>query len=185
MLIPLGILAASGGGAAGAYELISTTVLGAATSSVTFSSIVSTYKHLQIRTTYRRADAGTMLAMLTFNGDTGSNYSWHRLYGQGAAVYSDSSTSTTQILTHSGPSSSDTAGIFMPSVYDVLDYASTTKNKTVRAVTGAEMSSTADVIGLTSGLWVNTSAVTSLTLASLVGNFATGSRFSLYGIKGA
>lgn len=182
MLIPLGILA-SAGGAAAAYELISTTVLGSATSSVTFSSIVSTYKHLQIRTTYRRADAGTMLAMLTFNG-SGTGYAWHRLYGTGSAVYSDATTSTTQILTFAGPSSNDTAGIFMPAIYDVLDYASTTKNTTVRAFTGAEMNSSPDVVMLSSGLWANTSAVTSLTLASLAGNFAIGSRFSLYGIKG-
>ncbi len=182
MLLPLGILA-SAGGAAGAYELISTNVLTSATSSVTFSSIVSTYKHLQIRTTYRRADAGTMLAMLTFNG-SGTGYAWHRLYGSGTTVSSDNSTGTTQILTFGGPSSNDTSGIFMPSIYDVLDYASTSKTKTVRALTGTEMNSTADVVCLSSGLWNNTSAVSSLTIASLAGNFAIGSRFSLYGIKG-
>jgi hypothetical protein len=66
----------------GAYELISTTILGSAQSSVVFdvSSYTSTYKHLQIRVV-TRTDRGANEDILgiRFNGDTGSNYITHLL----------------------------------------------------------------------------------------------------------
>jgi hypothetical protein len=36
-----------------------------------------------------------------------------------------------------------------------------------------------------SGLWVNTSAITSITLTHSASNFTTASQFALYGVKGA
>jgi hypothetical protein len=178
-----GILAGSGAGGAGAYELISTTVLSSTSASVTFSSITSSYKHLQLRMITRNASSGTNLPMITFNSSS-TGYSQHRLYGSGSAVFSDANTSTTQIIPFTGPGTNDTTGIFMPAVIDILDYAATTKNKTLRAFAGAEMSSTGDVVGIVSGLWANTAAISSLNISALTGTFSIGSRFSLYGIKG-
>lgn len=179
-----GVLASSGGGAAGAYELISTTVLSSATASVSFSSIPSTYKHLQIRMVTRSSTNATTVAKITFNSTT-TGYAKHRLYGNGSSVFSDATTSTTSFTTVTGPGTSDSSGIYMPEIIDILDYASTVKNKTIRAFSGAEMSNTGDVIGLVSGLWQNTSAITSILFEGLsASSFAIGSRFSLYGVKG-
>lgn len=118
--------------------------------------------------------------MLTFNG-SGTGYAQHRMYGNGSTVASDNSTSTTQILAMTGPGGSDTTGIFMPQIIDILDYSQTSKNKTARIFTGAHMNNTASVVALTSGLWANTSAISSINLAALSGSYQVGSRFSLYG----
>jgi hypothetical protein len=50
---------------------------------------------------------------------------------------------------------------------------------------GAMTSSAVNEIRLVSGVWLNTSAVSSISLVVGGGsNIVTGSRFSLYGIKG-
>lgn len=178
MLIPLGVFAASGAGAAGAYELISSTVLGSATSTVEFTSIASTYKHLQIRFTARANGGTTAETMLWFNGDI-ANWSRHFLIGNGSTVTS-SATANTDVMYPAKIIS--TANVFTGAVIDILDYASTSKYKTARSLAGFTNGSTHDV-SLRSGAWRSTSAVSSIGIytAEL---FATGSRFSLYGIKG-
>jgi hypothetical protein len=188
-MIPLGILGnRRGGGAAGSYELISTTLLSTSTASVSFSSIVGTYKHLQLRVTGRSTTTSggfySTIIKTIVNSDTGSNYAWHYLSGSGTSVQSGGSTSQSSLLyTGSIPTSEVTADIFGAAIIDILDYASTSKNKTFRTLSGHH-SSNAKPIQFSSGLWMNTSAITNLTLSSNLGNFAAGSRFSLYGIKG-
>jgi len=78
------------------------------------------------------------------------------------------------------------ANVFGASIFDILDFSSTSKNTTARASTGLLTGSTTNLIELNSGAHFNTSAVTSLKIQDLTGNnLVTGSRFSLYGIKGA
>jgi hypothetical protein len=172
--IPLGILAVAGSAPAGAYELISTQVLSGEVSSVTFSSIPQTYKHLQLRGVFERSGGDVFVARL--NADSGFNYSWHRLYGEGSFVGSDAGPSESGMrLTVSGASRQ--SGI----VCDVLDYSSTTKNTTFRSLAGF---ATFDrYINLSSGAWYSTAAVTTITLNTSA-TLIAGSRFSLYGIKG-
>lgn len=186
-LSALGIFSAAGAGgvvASGAYELISTTTLGTAVSSVTFSNLgdyAPTYRHLQIRAVTRVA-TGNDNTLLRINGDAGNNYSWHELftYTPATSVQSGSANSVSSIkVTYSD---SATANQFGVGIIDLLDVYSTAKNKTVRTFAGA----TDDYfVGLRSGLWMNTSSITSLTILGAGGfNLAVGSRFSLYGIKG-
>lgn len=190
MLIPLGFLASSGGGVDTDYELIETHVLGSAQSSVTFSSLgtySSTYKHLQIRMAVRSAETGsTNLRDLRIqvNGDTGTNYSSHRLRGDGAGVFSDGSTSQNAIFGGAMfPRADNPANEFGAAIVDVLDVYSTSKNTTFRILGGAKPSGE-DQIVLSSGAWLNTASVTSLLIYANSGNLAANSRFSIYGIKG-
>jgi hypothetical protein len=186
-LFPLGILSAAGAGGAdlGSFDLLESQILGSAQSSVTFSSLgtySSTYKHLQIRFTARSTRASTLdLVNFRFNGDTGSNYSLHRLTGNGSSV--SSAGASVQPNFYIGFISGGDAGgsQFGAGVADLLDPFSTTKNKTVKSLTG---STSAPELDLYSGAWYNTASVTSFDLFPLAGNFVTGSRFSLYGIKG-
>jgi hypothetical protein len=169
--------------AAGAYELISTTLLSSTTASVTFSSIPSTYKHLQVRIAARIATATGTNGVefdLRLNSDSGANYASHRLYGDGTSVTS----AQNQMAVLQGlPSASQTAGIFGAAVIDILDYASTTKNKTLKTLNGYNGAS--NRISMHSGLWVSTAAVNSILVYDINAfSFASGSRFSLYGIKG-
>jgi hypothetical protein len=182
-LIPLGFWAASGGGGgAPAFDLLETTTLTSSASSITFSglSAYSDYKHLQIRAVVNSADAGTNLnpMSLQMNSDTGNNYSRHNLYGNGSSVASQGVSSSTNIyLNDVAPESNDNFGAI---VMDILDYTSTTKYKTVRALLGGVDGQYN--IGLWSGAWLSTSAVDTLTFSGTT--FQTASRFSIYGIRG-
>jgi len=185
-LSALGIFSAAGAGGveAGAYELIETSIVsGTSTSSVVFSNLgtySSTYKHLQIRFTSRSSINGGSGVLARFNSDTGSSYSWHVLLGNGSAVLSTAGTSTTFMYGGIHSTLANTANIFGASVIDILDSYSTTKNKTIKTLTGFAGSR----IDFYSGAWRSTSSVTSISLISEGENFIAGSRFSLYGIRG-
>jgi hypothetical protein len=188
MPIPLGIFAvagAGGGAAAPAYELISTTVLTSTSANITFSSIPSTYKHLQLRNVVRSTGNNEDNYRMTFNGVGGTAYADHFLSGDGASVVSSGATNMAfvRILFASAYSGSPSAQ-FASSVIDIVDYASTTKNKTVKGLSGEIYSGQRTRATLFSGLWNNTSAISSITLVPGADSFQIGSRFSLYGIKG-
>ena len=186
---PLGILSAAGGGVVGGnYDLIETTILGSAASSVTFSSLAtyaSTYKHLQIRYVGRtnRADDNAQ-PVIRFNADSGSNYDYHGLEGWNNAVNSVATINASGMnLGYSFSGTSSGTNVFGAGVVDILDAYSTTKNKTIRALNG-QSSDARKFVHLNSGLWRNTSSVTSITILSSNNDLVAGSRFSLYGIKG-
>ena len=184
-MIPLGILATTAaGGAAGSYELISTTILGSAAASVTFTSGAwSSYKHLQIRFTARHTAGVTSTTLFArLNNNTGSNYAWHRLRGNGSAVSSTGGGSQSDMEITQAPGSGSSANIFSAGVIDIVDFASTTKNTTLRTLAGYP--GTESYVTLNSGLFNNTAAITDVSLISNGTSFAIGSRFSLYGIKG-
>ena len=171
----------------GVFESIAT-LSGSGVSTVTFSSIPSTYKSLQIRFTGRLATqtGGSLYnTYMRFNGDTSANYTWHAIRGTNTAVLTYGSTGATYFdIEETMPDSTISANIFSAAIVDIHDYASTTKNKTVRAIHGTETNSTAGRIWLSSTVWLNTSAVTSITLyTNAAGNFATGTSFALYGVK--
>jgi hypothetical protein len=161
-------------------EPIATTLVGAGgAAAVTFSNIPNTYKHLQVRGIATFA-SGTNAIILQANGDTGSNYAWHQMYGTGSSAGSNGATSTAT-ANISVASVSGTVGVF---VTDILDYANTTKYKTYKSLTGYDNNGSG-VIAMRSVLWMNTGAVTSLSLKFDTGvNFAQNTRFSLYGIRG-
>lgn len=167
------------------YESIATVTVGAGgQSTVSFTSIPGTYKHLQVRGIANNAEtSGYNNQALQFNSDTSANYSVHYVSGNGSSAAASGQTSGTKIndIFRIPPTSS---GIFGAFVIDILDYTSTTKNKTVRSLNGGD-SNGSGWIGLHSGLWYKTpEAITSMTFISSSGNFGQYSSFALYGIKG-
>lgn len=160
-----------------AFELIETQTVGAGgAASVTFSSIPGTYKHLQIRWI---AKATAQDIYLRFNNDTGNNYaSLHQLRGDGSAASSASLGQNTFIY---GGLVSNTANIFGGLVTDILDYQGN-KNKTVRTLGGYDTNG-AGYVYLRSGLWMNTTAVTSIKFEPASGSIDQYSLFSLYGLR--
>ena len=173
----IGFLGSGAGGGGGSYESIATATP-SGTTTVTFSSIPSTYASLQARF-YVAAGSTGLLMNMTINGDTGSNYAYHQLYGTGSAASAYAGSSATKMWL--SPNTNATYG--WTGIVDLHDYASTSKNKTVRSYSGFDANGSG-IVGLDSGLWMSTSAMTSLTF-TLQGNFASGSQFALYGIKGA
>lgn len=184
----IGIIASSGGAAASAgdYESIATTVVGSGgASSVTFSSIPSTYKHLQVRIIGKTDRAlNRDGAKVTFNGDTSTSYVSHYLYGDGATAAAgyDSITTWSGIYRLSGNTSA--SNIYGSIVYDILDYADTNKNTTGRYVGGVDLNGAGEIY-FGSTLFIKTNAISSISFAPVVGsNFLQYSSFALYGIKG-
>jgi hypothetical protein len=176
---PYGFLGSSGGGPTD-FQLISTQVLASTASSITFSSIPSTFRHLQVRMTARISTAsgtGSFAVNVWFNGDNTSNYSWHTLLGQTATVSSSGAANQPQFaLNQTIPSASQASGIFGAGIVDILDYAQTSKYKTSRTLSGWT-----GAVQLSSGNWRSTAAINSVTVDSNGYAFAVGSRFSLYG----
>lgn len=192
-LSALGIFSAAGAGgvvAAGSYELISTTTLGSAQASIIFSNLgdySSTYKHLQIRAVSRtdRASNYADNIRLRLNGSSSSLYARHQLQGDNSSVTSGGIGDVDSMFTIGWAGGAANTNSFGASIIDLLDPYSTTKFKTARSLAGIFGISTGgnNNIQLSSGLWRSTDSVTSLTLTA-TNSFQSGSRFSLYGIKG-
>ena len=162
------------------YESIATTTVGSGgVSSVTFSSIPSTYTHLQLRITALLSGVDDVI--IRFNSDSANNYIGHALLGNG---------STAQSATLFGGAYSGLAILYapysatpIPSNIDILDYANTNKFKTTRTLYGAENNSTGR-IQMNSGLWRSTAAISNILVIPTTGaTFSQYSSFALYGIK--
>lgn len=186
----LGIIASANQGqyiSYGSYDSIATQTIGAGGStSVSFTSIPSTYKHLQIRAIFQPGVAGEQLA-LRFNSDSGSNYTFHQIGGDGSSAFAGAGTSLTSVRTaviiNSTPSNNPNC--FGAGVVDILDYTNTNKYTTVRSIGGGDVNGGGGVLVLRSNLWSNTAAITSIECRVSDGSsMSQYTRIALYGIKG-
>jgi hypothetical protein len=177
----------------GAFVPIATIMGTGSSGTITFSSIPATYQHLQLRFMVKTTESTSAFRdyRLTFNGDTGSNYARHTLTGDGATASASGAASVTEITainTVIPTSNAVFANMMGVGIVDLHDYTSTTKNKTARIFTGADVNrSTAPVgrVTLNSGLYFATpAAITSITFVLTSGSLTTSSVLSLYGIKG-
>lgn len=180
----IGALVAGITGSAGvpnSYESIATVTGTGSASTLSFTSIPSTYKHLQIRALNN--DTTGYFVYAQFNSDTGNNYTIHQLYGDGSTVGVYGGANAGYI--YAGVSGYGGTAYVAPFIMDILDYGSTTKNKTCRMLTGSDFNGTyTGYIQVNSGVWLSTSAITRIDL-KMTGNFSTTATFALYGIKAA
>jgi hypothetical protein len=173
----------------GSYFQIASVTLSSSASSIDFTSIPSTYKHLQIRGIARDTTAGTgsQNASIEVNGAT-TGYSLHYIAGNGTSVINDWASSTSQSYLYPIVSGGAISNAFNSVVIDILDYANTNKYKTFRCLSGFDLNGSASgTVRLASGSWQSTNAITSVRLFPYggSGNLAQYSSFALYGIKGA
>jgi hypothetical protein len=170
---------------AGAYDsLAAITVPSAGVTSVSFTNIPSTYKHLQIRWTAATNDGNFNALIIRYNTDTGANYSWHAVYGSGTGSGTvEYNTSDTNIRTI-GTAGTAQSGIYNAAIYDILDYSNTTKYKSCRILSGTDANGSGYAI-LSSGLWFNSTAISTVTIAPITsgGLLTSNSQFALYGVK--
>jgi hypothetical protein len=168
------------------YESIATVTVGAGgTSSIDFTSITSSYSHLQIRFIARTNRATNPdYFNLRFNSDSGANYSAHLLSGNGSAASASAYTTQNQIYLDGGATGAgQLSNNFAVGVLDILDYSNTNKNKTSRHLLGYDNNGSG-VVYLSSGRWGSNSAISTITLTSGSGStIQQYSSFALYGIK--
>jgi len=163
------------------YEPITTTTLGSATSSITFSSIAASYTDLRIVWVYQSVSAGNFPS-LQFNSDTGSNYSYGTLYGNGSSVLSQKSSNNTGAYLVSNASASTSQ--WQMNIIDIFSYAGSTNKTLLNRYAGD--TSGGGFVSIAVNLWRSSSAITSITLKfDAGGNIASGSTATLFGIKAA
>jgi len=170
------------GGSSGYYAIASNTLANSSTTTVSFTSIPSTYKSLELRCTWKPASNEQALAVYLNNVATGTSYSAHSFYGSTSQV-------TTNYNSAANKAYSDTGNYafsanFGWSIWSFEDYASTSKNKTCHFIagTGHSNGSATDYIFWSSLDYRSLTAVTRIDLAASL-SFAIGSTFALYGIE--
>lgn len=177
----VGLLDAGIPASTNSYESIATATGTGSSGTITFSTIPSTYKHLQVRWMATASTGGAIY--VNFNGDTGSNYSAHNINGNGSVVGAQAQSAVNNPLIIRNGGITTTGDTMTVGVFDLLDYAETTKNKTWRNLGGYDANGSG-LIELASGARYNTAAVASISFIHNGGNFTTDSQFALYGIKG-
>jgi hypothetical protein len=171
-----------------AFDSLATTTVGSGgTSTITFSSIPQTYTHLQIRA-IARENSGAVTAfndvLVRFNSDSGANYRYHYMNGNGTSAIAGTAASQTYAWAMDVTGAASAANVYAGNVLDILDYTNTNKNTTTRTLTGADFNGSG-AVDFISTLWLNTAAITSITITTGGNNFAQYSSFALYGIKAA
>ncbi len=165
------------------HTLIQTITASAGTAtSIDFTSIPGTYTDLQLVVSGRSTGAVTAANInLTFNGSA-TGYSTRNVWGNGASVQNDNSSTTFLYGSVAVPGASATASVFGNCVFYIPNYAGST-NKTVSMDFVTENNATTAYNVFVAGLWSNTAAITQITMVLNSGNFAQYSSASLYGIK--
>jgi len=160
------------------YTPIATTTLGSAQASVTFSSISGSYTDL-VLIINGALSSSTADILLTFNSDSGSNYSTTKLAGSGSSAIS-SRVSNQNSIPLEWYAYLDTTYAYN-SITNIFNYSNTTTYKTLIA----RANQAATGVNANVGLWRSTSAITTILLTASASTFVSGSTFTLYGIAAA
>jgi len=158
------------------YDRIATTTLSTTTATVSFTSISGSYTDLILISSAKSAGTSETI-MMRFNSDSGSNYSFTYLYGNGTSALSGRASNTSFAV--GGSATATDAAV---NLVHIMNYSNSTTYKTVLDRRGqASLYTFTDV-----SLWRNTAAITSISVEPENGqSFASGSTFTLYGIKSA
>jgi hypothetical protein len=170
---------------AGAYDALATvTVPSGGASVIEFAGIPTGYKHLQIRGiafTTSGTDVGCRFGTQTI--DSGSNYAKHGVYGTGNGSAGAAGYTSQTYMNVQGYVAGTDSPHPMAFVIDILDYANTSKNKVMRSLAGLDKNANYGEVGLYSGVWLNTSAITRINIVPTGTTFTQYSSFALYGVK--
>jgi hypothetical protein len=156
------------------YTPLANITLGSAAAIVTFGSIPATYRDLICIVTAK--GSVSLQSRITLNSDTGSNYNYQRMSGNGSAGSAVSAVNQIRgfLSAQSGPTSFDITQISI----NIMDYSATDKHKTI--ISRADASALAAEAFV--NRWASTAAVTSVEIRTSTGNWAAGSTFALYGV---
>jgi hypothetical protein len=162
------------------YTPLARTTLTSSAATVTFSSISGSYTDLVVVLSVRGTASGNDIDLTgQFNSDTGSNYSWTRIYGTGSAAGSQRGSSVAYLrignMAGTGYSS------YSPMILNIQNYSNTTTYKTMIG----RPNNPDRIVDAYVNLWRSTSAITSVSFSASSGSFDIGSTFTLYGILAA
>lgn len=166
-----------------AFESIASATATGSASSITFSSIPATYQHLELRIFGRSTSAGANHS-IRVNNISSSTYtsSYFLSYGVSNLFRSGNADTRTYIA---GFNFGDSPNYPTATVVNILDYANTNKKKVINSYGGYSAGGQGE-ISITSGAVTGTTAaISEISIFTNSGNWASGSTFALYGIKGS
>lgn len=169
-------------------DLIERVSLSASAASIEFTGIPQTYQHLQIRGLLKESGTGTggpNVVMQCNTDTTHTNYRSHYLNGNGSSATAGNVQASTYycLVGNIATSNASYASMFGALLVDILDYASTSKNKVTRGI-GAHDRNGSGEVTINSGLWMSTAAISSIKFTTPGSSFAQNSTLALYGIIG-
>lgn len=159
------------------YTPVLTHTLPSAATSYTFTTVPNIYDDLILITSLQYSSGGASNDKLSFNGDTGSNYSNTVFYATGSIFgsYRSSNVTNGSIIDDS------TSTEFNVNEHHIIGYKGTSLYKTSIGQSAPPSSAVQTNVQC----WRNTNAITSITITAGAGTFIAGSTFTLYGIKNA
>lgn len=164
------------------YVALKTTTLSSSASTITFSSIPSTYTDLVLVFQCTAASANMNWDMRVGNGtvDSGSNYSATYLVGGSGGASSNRVSSQDRLRLGFSAYIQSSGGVFT-AITQIMNYSNTTTNKTVLS---RDNNANQSVVEAAVGLWRSTSAIDTITFGDFGGaTMAAGTTATLYGIK--
>jgi hypothetical protein len=167
------------------YRKLADTVLGAAAPTISLSSIPQTSLHLHL-VCYLRGDTGAIntTAFMRFNGDAAANYDRQQMAANGAALNAAESIAGTALDGWQIPAGTAPANVFSGTTIDIPNYAITTAQKVAQLRNAYKDNNATGRVFVqhVSGFWRSAAAITSIVFGVAAGNFAVGSRVTLYGL---
>ena len=167
------------------HVALASTTLTTTTASVTFSAISGAYTDLVIVVTGQGVYTSTdyLDVGMQYNGDTGSNYSTTRMYGNGTTATSVRYSNESSIRVAFIQGLVTASAVHSTMYINILNYSNATTYKTALSRSGTAAGATSAKVGL----WRSTAAITSVLIKNIdsASGFHTGSTFTLYGIAAA
>ena len=187
------LLAAAGVGGfddEGAWHAINSYVCTSNTASVSMTSAGSEkpwsdYQDLVLIMVGRGTNNGTPTVETTFNNGASGGYQWNTLHGNGTSVSAVGERDVDHFLVGHIIGADHNSDYFSTCVSQMFDINSTGNFQVIITQDGfmSEESSGDNSVEYRFQTWDNSATVTEFTM-NPAGNFVTGSRFDLYGIKG-
>ena len=163
---------------------LASSVLGSAAADITLTGLSGAYTDLIVVARFRstNAGAGLGLQMRVGNGsiDTGSNYAYSQRF-EGWTSGNNQSASASTINAGTCPNSGATAGYFGGGRWEILDYASSTRTRSVIG-TCVSVDGSGILRNDVGALWLNhAAAIDQISIYASAGNLDTGSSIFVYG----
>lgn len=149
-----------------------------------FSNIPQIYQDLLFVVQGRSTTAATSSqGVLRLNDDAGSNYSWTTLRGDGSSATSSRDTNSGNGWTFNDfTGANSTSNMFAVSTLHILNYRNTNTFKT-GIWRNANDNNGSGTTRVAVGLWRSTAAIYDLRIINAQANWASGSTFTLYGVR--
>lgn len=173
-----------------AFDLIQSQTLASASTLIDFTSIPSTYKHLEIRAVFQgtqNTDRGNSWEVMRLNGGTSDLWAFIQMKSaDGTSVNINAVTNDTAFYLGDMMYQGGNTNVYQFCYLRLNDYANTSTYKEFTLYSGwANSTASQNFTTMVTGTWKYTSAINRVSFPNAnTSGFAVGSSVQLYGIKG-